>query len=187
MSEYPDWVKAYRRKGTSIKRVGNEYYLYKTTSKRVEGKKNPQPISEYIGKIERNGVVESKIKKLSTESLRVYEYGLSYALKVLLSDKFLINSHDEETLWYAFLHIVKSQSPNSYLLRNVNLPTEKELRISLNNQMKRYERLSGITIAELKPLANLYLIETKECDLLSEISDEMQEVLDRIGVEINVV
>ena len=39
MSNYPDWVNAFKEKGTSVKKVGNEYYLYRTTSKRVPGKK----------------------------------------------------------------------------------------------------------------------------------------------------
>ena len=37
MSKYPDWVNAFKEKGTSIKKVGNEYYLYRATSKRVPG------------------------------------------------------------------------------------------------------------------------------------------------------
>ncbi|MDR1135792.1 MAG: hypothetical protein LBL49_06395 [Clostridiales Family XIII bacterium] len=41
MSNYPDWVNAFKVKGTSVKKVGNEYYLYKSTSKRVPGKKYP--------------------------------------------------------------------------------------------------------------------------------------------------
>jgi len=33
MSKYPDWVVACKEKGTSVKKVGNEYYLYRSTSR----------------------------------------------------------------------------------------------------------------------------------------------------------
>ena len=36
---YPEWVQAQRTKGTTVKKVGNNYYLYKHSSKRLPGKK----------------------------------------------------------------------------------------------------------------------------------------------------
>ena len=187
MSKYPDWVNAFKEKGTSVKKVGNEYYLYRATSRRVPGKKYPQPVEEYIGVITREGVVRTKVRKISTDRVRVYEYGMSYALQWLLPDAFLINSHDKETLRFAFLHIVKSVSPRSYLLREIELPPISELHINLNVQFKRYERLTGLTIEELRPLSELYLVETRECDMLSETTPEMREIFTRLGVEINAV
>ena len=185
MSNYPDWVNAYKERGTSVKKVGNEYYLYRSTSKRVPGKKYPQPIQEYIGTITKEGVIRTNIRKISTDRVRVYEYGMSYALQSLLPEKFLINSHDKETLRFAFLHIVKHVSPKSYLLRNIELPTLSELHISLSAQLKRYERLTGISIEKLQPLAELYLVETRECDMLSEVTSEMREIFTELGVEID--
>jgi hypothetical protein len=187
MSSYPDWVNAHKVKGTSIKRVGNEYYLYKSTSKRVPGKKYPQPVEEYIGVITPEGVVRSTVRKISTDRVRVYEYGLSYALQKLLPEKFLINSHDKETLRLTFLNIVKQVSPRSYLLRGIDLPTPEELHINLNVQYKRYERLAKVSIKEMLPLSGLYLVETRECDMLSEVTQEIQEVFTRLGVELDAV
>jgi len=187
MSKYPDWVNAFKEKGTSVKKVGNEYYLYRTTSKRVPGKKYPQPIAEYIGIITREGVVKTKVKKISTDRVRVYEYGMSYAMQSLLPEEFLINSHDKETLRYAFLHIVRQVSPKSYLLRGVELPELSELHINLNVQIKRYERLAKIEIKDLKPLSEMYLVETKECDMLSEVTPEMDKIFTKLGVNIDAV
>lgn len=187
MSKYPDWVNAFKVKGTSVKKVGNEYYLYRSTSKRVPGKKYPQPIQEYIGTITKEGVIQSHVRKISTDRVRVYEYGMSYAMQSLLPDAFLINSHDRETLRFAFLHIVKQVSPKSYLLRNIELPTLSELHIKLSMQLKRYERLTKISIEELRPLSELYLVETRECDMLSELTPEMNEIFAKLGVEINAV
>ena len=185
MSNYPDWVNAYKEKGTSIKKVGNEYYLYSATSKRVPGKKYPQPVEKYIGVITREGVVRSHMRKISTDNVRVYEYGMSYALKLLLPEAFLINSKSEEVLWFAFLHIVKRVSPRSYLLRDVCLPSLSELHINLSVMIQRYERLTGIDIEELRPLSEWYLVETKECDILSELNDEMRDILRKKGVAID--
>ncbi|MDA8226352.1 MAG: hypothetical protein M0T74_01370 [Desulfitobacterium hafniense] len=187
MSNYPDWVNAFKEKGTSVKKVGNEYYLYRTTSKRVPGKKYPQPVQEYIGTITREGVRRTHMRKISTDRVKVYEYGMSFVLQSLLPEAFLINSHDKETLRFAFLHIVKHVSPKSFLLRNTDLPSLSDLHINLNVQLKRYERLTGISIEDLRPLAELYLVETKECDMLSEVTSEMSEILARLGVKIHAV
>ena len=187
MSNYPDWVNAFKEKGTSVKKVGNEYYLYRSTSKRVPGKKYPQPVEEYIGVITKEGVKETKVRKVSTDRVRVYEYGMSFALKTLLPKAFLINSHDKETLRFAFLHVVKHFSPNSYLLRGIELPALTELHIGLFAQIKRYERLAGISIEELRPLSELYLVETRECDMLSEATPEIREIFERMGVNIDAV
>jgi hypothetical protein len=187
MSNYPDWVNSFKEKGTSVKKIGNEFYLYRSTSKRVPGKKYPQPVQEYIGTITKEGVVKSAVRKVSTDRVRVYEYGMSYTLQKLLPESFLINAHDKETLRLAFLHIVKYFSPRSYLLRGVELPTLSELHINLNIQIKRYERLSGISIEDIKPLSDIYLVETKECDMISEVTSEMREILSRPGVEIDAI
>ena len=187
MSNYPDWVNAFKEKCTSVKKIGNEYYLYRATSKRVPGKKYPQPIEEYIGKITKEGVIRTKARKISTDRVRVYEYGMSYAMQTLLPEAFLINSHDKETLRYAFLQIVKQYSPRSYLLRGVELPDLSELHINLNMQIKRYERLSEISIESLRPLSELYLVETRECDMLSEVTPEMVEMFTGLGVKIDAV
>ena len=45
---YPEWVQNYRTKGTTVKKIGNSYYLYKRTSRRVPGKKYPQPVDTYM-------------------------------------------------------------------------------------------------------------------------------------------
>jgi len=187
MSNYPEWVNAFKEKGTSVKKVGNEYYLYRATSKRVPGKKYPQPVETYIGTITKEGLIRTNVRKISTDRVRVFEYGMSYALQALLPEAFLINSHDRETLRLVFLHIVKQVSPRSYLLRDTELPNISELHVNLNMQYKRYERLSGISIETLRPLAELYLVETRECDILSEITPEMREILEKVGVGIDAV
>jgi hypothetical protein len=183
ISKYPDWVNAHKTKGTSVKKVGDSYYLYSATSKRVAGKKYPQPVQKFIGAITPDGLVKSGIRKVSTEKVRVYEYGLSFALKHLLPQKFLDDIREKEKREPIFLNIVRKLSPTSYLLRNVDLPSAEELRISLCAQTKKFERLSGVELNSLLPLAGLYLVETKEADMLSEATPRIQEIFKRIGVK----
>lgn len=55
---YPEWVLKYHTKGTTIKKIKDNYYLYKATSKYSKEKGYPVSIQKYIGKITENGVAE---------------------------------------------------------------------------------------------------------------------------------
>ena len=55
---YPDWVEKEHVKGTSIKQIGENYYLYECTSKNVRGKSYPVSIQRYIGKITPEGTIK---------------------------------------------------------------------------------------------------------------------------------
>ena len=55
---YPDWVEKEHVKGTSIKQIGDNYYLYECTSKKVKGKSYPVSIQRYIGKITLEGLIK---------------------------------------------------------------------------------------------------------------------------------
>ena len=55
---YPDWVEKEHVKGTSIKQIGENYYLYECTSKKVIGKSYPVSIQRYIGKITPEGLIK---------------------------------------------------------------------------------------------------------------------------------
>ena len=58
---YPDWVEKQHVKGTSIKQIGENYYLYECTSKNVRGKSYPVSIQRYIGKITPEGLIKPEI------------------------------------------------------------------------------------------------------------------------------
>lgn len=55
---YPDWVEKHHVKGTSIKQIRDNYYLYSSTSKYVKGRPYPIGIQHYIGKITEDGLIE---------------------------------------------------------------------------------------------------------------------------------
>lgn len=59
-TNYPDFAERYHTKGTSIKKIRDNYYLYKVTSHYVKGKGYPVSEQTYIGRIdEEKGLIRS--------------------------------------------------------------------------------------------------------------------------------
>lgn len=185
---YPDWVQAFRTKGTTVKRRGDSYYLYKRTSKRVPGKKYPQPVDSYIGIITPDGVVESVKKKLDITSAEVKEYGFSKALKELcpLSWREILGEEWRDVFYY----VIKNLSPRSYLLKDVVLKDKDEFKCSLNAQFglfsRRFKNENKIGIDELKCLDSIYIIYIDGKAIISKISEEQQNIIDRLNLHMEV-
>lgn len=55
---YPDWIEKFHIKGTSVKKIKDNYYLYKATSRYDKEKGYPVSIQKYIGKITEKGLIE---------------------------------------------------------------------------------------------------------------------------------
>ena len=55
---YPDWVEKQHVKGTSIKQIRDNYYLYSVTSHYSKEKGYPVSEQRYIGKITPEGLIE---------------------------------------------------------------------------------------------------------------------------------
>ena len=98
---YPDWVQEYRTRGTTVKRKGEKYYLYKRTSRRVPGKKYPQPVDTYIGVITPEGVLKSDKKKVTLTDASVKEFGFSRAVEI--SRSFFADSSIHTCLFLSLL------------------------------------------------------------------------------------
>lgn len=74
----PNWARKHREKGTEIKKIGNNYYLYKITSKWDKEKKKPKKVSgKYLGKITPEGLIKSKNERIqeSLTNITVKEFG----------------------------------------------------------------------------------------------------------------
>ena len=181
---YPEWVQAQRVKGTTIKKVGNTYYLYKRTSKRIPGKKYPQPVDTYIGIVTPDGVIERKKQQLATTSIKVKEYGFSKAVLDSCPDdwKKAVGENWEEKLECM---IVKA-SPESYLLHEKKIKTEEELSFSIASQAgmlsRRFWKKYGIEFSCLEKLKNIYLVYIDGQMFVSDINEEQREILKRISV-----
>ncbi len=61
----PEWVLKQKRPGTTVKQIGDSYYLYRCTSKRIPDKSYPVSVQSYIGKITKSGVMNEKASLLA--------------------------------------------------------------------------------------------------------------------------
>lgn len=86
----PEWAEKYRKPGTTIKKIGNGYYLYSATSRKVAGKKHPVSIQNYLGRITEDGLVDARmhIRIGDTQAKRlgdiIPDVGREYADIILL-------------------------------------------------------------------------------------------------------
>lgn len=55
---YPDWVEKHHTKGTSVKQIRGNYYLYSVTSHYSRERGYPVSEQRYIGKITEDGLIE---------------------------------------------------------------------------------------------------------------------------------
>lgn len=182
---YPEWVQEQRVRGTTVKKVGGTYYLYKRTSKRVPGKKYPQPVDTYVGIITPEGIIESKKKKLATTSIEVKEYGFSKAVWDSCPEdwKKAVGEDWEDKLACMIL----KWSPESYLSKERNMKTEEELNFSFPAQagmlQRRFFKKYGIEFESLKKLMNIYLVYIEKEAIVSQITEEQQKLLEKISAE----
>lgn len=88
---YPHWVLEQKEKGTEVRRMGENYYLYKIRSEWDKEKKRPKKITEkYLGKITPEGLVKPKHERRAelAENITVKEYGATE----------LVLSHSEDII-----------------------------------------------------------------------------------------
>lgn len=182
--KYPDWVQKYRTRGTTVKKKGDAYYLYKRTSRRVKGKKYPQPVDTYIGVITPEGVIQSKKKKVSLTNAEVWEYGFSKAVWELCPADWKKPLGND---WEDVLSIILlKQSPTSYIQRNRPIKKETDFRYQFAAQIsslsRRIYKKWGVSLEDLHKLETIYLISLDKTELISRIHEEQQELLKKIQV-----
>lgn len=183
---YPDWVQAYKVRGTTIKKVGANYYLYQHTSKRIPGKKYPQPVDTYIGVITPEGVVKSRKKKLSLTGVEVKEYGFSKALWLLCPENWKKPLGGD---WEDILSIIiKKLSPETYLEKEGTIKSEEDFHYQFAAQMgslsRKIYKEHGINLSDMELLKTIYLVYLEKETVVSKISEEQRGLLDKIGVNL---
>lgn len=192
MSEkvYPDWVQKQKTTGTTVKKVGNNYYLYKHSSKRVRGKKNPVPVDTYIGKITPEGIEKSGSKKVVVNNAEVIvkEYGFSRAVEVLCPAgwKEPLGKNWQEVLDY----IIVRESPESYIPQIREVPQLLDTHIQLGAQktalQRRMRKEHGVDFKELRQLSSIYMVSVSGKKLVSKISEEQKKLLERLDLDLEV-
>ncbi|MCD7885441.1 MAG: hypothetical protein LUI87_17330 [Lachnospiraceae bacterium] len=185
---YPEWVQAHKTKGTTVKKVGDNYYLYKHTSKRVAGKKYPQPVDTYIGVITPDGIIESGKKKMKLSGIEVKEYGYSKAVWSLCPEDWKRPLGED---WEDVLSIIiVEQSPYSYLKRERRIRKKEEFRYQFPVQLaslgKRISNAHKISLKELHILESIYLVYLEKETTVSVINDEQKQLIDRLGIDMRI-
>ncbi len=185
---YPDWVQEYRTKGTTVKKRGETYYLYKRTSKRVPGKKYPQPVDTYIGVITPEGVVKSDKKKVTLADAAVKEFGFSRAVEILCPQSWKEPLGKE---WRNVLDfILLKESAESYISAEREIAEALDPHIQYGAQkgslIRRMQKESGADLKDLKSLSTIYLIYMDGNKIISRISEEQKEVLNRYHIDLEV-
>lgn len=185
---YPDWVQEYRTRGTTVKRKGEKYYLYKRTSRRVPGKKYPQPVDTYIGVITPEGVLKSDKKKVTLTDASVKEFGFSRAVEILCpqSQKEPLGKAWQEVLDF----IILRESAESYVATERGIVESLDPHIQYGAQkgslIRRMQKESGVDMKDLKNLSTIYLIYMDGNKIVSKISDKQQEILKQFHIDLEV-
>ena len=187
---YPEWVQMHKTKGTSVRKVGNNYYLYKHSSKRIAGKKNPVPSDTYIGRITPEGIIKSGKKKVNANEseITVKEYGFSAALQHLcpMGWKEPLGDKWQEVLDY----IIVRESPESYITEERKVVDKLDPHIQLGAQksslIRRIRQEHGVELRDMQILSTIYLVKIGKKKLLSKISGEQRKALESIGLELEV-
>ena len=81
--KYPKWVLKHKRKGTEIRKIGNNYYIYKVTSVWDKKKKRARKITEkFLGTIIPDGFIKPRQERLmeSLSNISVKEFGATNLL-----------------------------------------------------------------------------------------------------------
>lgn len=183
---YPEWVQKYRERGTTVKKKGDAYYLYRRTSKRVPGKKYPQPVDTYIGIITPEGVVKTQKKKVTLTNIEVREYGFSKALLEICPQgwKDAIGNEWEDVLKL----IVFRKSHLTYFADNYEFKDSSDFHCSFGAQAgmleKRIYREYKIKIEDLEILKDIFLVRMGKEEAVSHINDQQQMLLNRINVKL---
>ena len=185
--KYPDWVQEQRTRGTTIKKKGDTYYLYKRTSRRVPGKKYPQPVDTYIGIVTPEGIIKSGKKKVSIGEIEVKEYGFSRAVWQLCPEgwKKPLGDDWEDVL----LAVLQKWSPETYFMKERSIKTEQEIHYQIKAQAaslsRRLYKEHGAGFQELQILKSIYLLYFGKEKVISKVSAEQEELLEKLKVELS--
>lgn len=185
---YPEWVQRQKQRGTTVKKVGNNYYLYKHSSKRVPGKKYPVPVDTYIGRITPDGIERGEKKIVASGDVEVSEFGFSAAMEQLCPSgwKEPLGKNWRDTLDV----IIIRESSESYILKERKEVDALDPHIQLGAQIamlnKRMRKEYGTDIKELKGLCNIYLVYIGGRKLISKVSQEQQALIDRLQLRLEV-
>lgn len=195
--KYPDYVKKYRPKGTVVKKVGNTYYAYYATSKRVPDKNYPvQVIKGLAGKIDMYGFHEQTRMVLETKEVIVRECGFTNYL-LMFEEEYI--THFRHKLADGKYPSVKKRkdiyrSLIIYLSGNSYLNDEQECIYTTEEMSEKFglgipwqltsiSKIVEMPLAELEPLKYICSVEIDGKHFESKLTEVQKKALERLGID----
>jgi hypothetical protein len=188
---YPDYVSQYRPKGTIVKQVHGTYYVYKATSKRVEGKKYPVHVIEgVIGKIDEHGFHELTKAVVDTTRVRVLECGFTNYL-LMFEDLYIVskNGYTKSLKKSLYRSLIVYLSPNSYLTEDKNSKIRpldffvEKMGIGIPNQISAIQRMIGQDLNDIASLKYICLVMMGDRMFESELTEGQKQLIEKLGVD----
>ena len=191
-STFPEWAQEYKKHhNVTLKQQGSSIYVYKKTSKREKGKKNPVTYEKYLGILVETGLIPPKKMLICTNGMVWAEYGWSRAMELLCPDSWRKAAGiGAEELLHAC--IIKS-SPDSYFRsKYTDGFSDKQIETKVKTQtISLYRRLKtecGIDHKDLEILKRLHILSDQNGHLiLTRITDEMNSVLEKLKIDLRMV
>jgi len=189
--KYPEYVKNYRPKGTVVKKVGDVYYVYKATSKRVPGKKYPVQIVEgLVGKIDAFGFHPATTAKVDIENVIVRECGFTNYLlryeKSYINENCALGIANTKTIYRSMIAYL---SPNTYLyddkdsiIRPVNELVEM-YGIGVPNRIISIQKHIGVDLSQLEPLKYICNVRLGKKVFNSTLTNRQKQILEELGID----
>lgn len=186
MKQIPEWVLEHKKKGTVIKKIGDVWSLYSNTSEWDKEKKRPKAVQKYLGKITPEGLSVKADICVGMSGIRVREIGFTKAVMSLIPSSFLSSLGSKERGEKMVKVLVTKLSPNSACKDEIEREgiDEKNLRFSLSHQLQKLEDALPVPLSELEILKEIYLLRIGDLEVISEVTVDHKELLDRIGVDL---
>ena len=189
--KYPDFVKKNRPKGTVVKRVGDAYYVYYATTKRVPEKSYPvQVIKGYAGTIDENGFHPSNKVTVYEDQVIVRECGFTnYLLKfeeIYVNDVNATLKKTKKEKAALYHSLICYLSKNSYLNDEEHILSTEEMAdiygVGIPNQVTAIEKIIEKKLSEIEDLKWICNVRMGGRLFQNELTDAQKELLKELGV-----
>lgn len=193
MKRYPEEITRFRPKGTVIKKINNQYYVYEATSKRVPGKSYPvQVLGNLVGKIDTKGFIPFKRTVIEGDEVNIREAGFTNYL-LLFENDFILNQIGNATSKKAKKHIYRNiivyLSPSSYLNDEPNFKyenifdIEKRYGFSLVRQLICIEELINQKLEDIGALKSICRVIVNNKTLKTTLTECQKELIKKLEVK----
>lgn len=197
MKKYPEYIRQFKPKGTIVKKVRDTYYVYKATSKRVEGKSYPVQVIEGLeGRIDEQGFHRLSRTVVANEHVIIREYGFTNYL-LLFEKNYILDTQAHRKKKDA---IIIYRSLIAYLSSNTYLTDEKDILIySIDELITKYKisitkQISAIlkiteeaNLERLEPLKYICRVKMGDKIFKSELSNIQKKLIEVLGVDEDVI